>query len=92
MSLYPTPNRLAFLADIHNRLVYSQPEGDVHRESYYAAGRKVTALARECEQAGWIERGASLQLFAERWWWQLTELGKQVAGLTNSIEKEQSNG
>lgn len=80
MSLYPTPTRLRFLADVRDRHVYSQPHpAHAHlRESFYDAGAKCTAMAYDVSRAAWIAEGGPVQTAPERRWWTLTEAGEAV--------------
>ena len=91
-NIYPTRRRKNFVksqtAGGHDR-AYAQQEGG-KRISYYHDGGRCTQLANECEMAGWIEPGPTVDGTASRRWWRATGAGRALD--KTSIEKEQSNG
>lgn len=73
--LYPTPTRLALLAEIGFGRVFQ----DVAGASYIDAGRKVTAQVNEFAAAGWAElRGSDRPSLFPLPRWHLTDAGREI--------------
>lgn len=82
MSLYPTPTRLALLADVDAGIVYEHKELAYNQVychlSNGEAKVKVTDKIRELHAAGWVATGPSMGVGTGMWRMELTEEGRRV--------------
>jgi len=72
MSLYPTPTRLALLADV----AYGEITRDGDGDSWNARHYKMTSRIEELEQAGWVELASATSDMLPVW--RLTDAGTGV--------------
>lgn len=72
--LYPTPTRLALLADVAAGRVFQ----DIVYDDYIAGGRKVNARIAELKQEGWVELDIPPLVGRELPLWLLTDAGRAV--------------
>jgi hypothetical protein len=70
--LYPTPSRRLLLADVRDLKVADDEDGDTWLNQGDGTRRRLTAVIREFEQAGWVHR------IPDGLGWRLTPLGVDV--------------
>jgi hypothetical protein len=78
--LYPTPTRLGLLSDVGNGLIVAEPSSETiwrderlggFHDPFTATRTRVTAKARELEEAEWIE-------LSGRYTYRLTDRGRDL--------------